>query len=341
MSTHAQAEFEVQSWDESTYEELDGDAKLTRASVGQAFTGDLEGAGSVEWLMCYREDKTADFVGLQRFVGRLGGRSGSFVMHTQGSFDGTEAKGSLAVVDALGHRGAGRHHGQRRVRRAARFDGLGRARLRLRVARWPRWRRDGNVLGALSLVVADQMSDAVAAAADQSLTAAAALSALEHFADGCSVDRLRRILGLTSSGTVRLVDRPGRRGRGAPARGTRRAHDEHRAHRGRAARRAAGDRRPRRRARGRAGRPLPRRARRPRAPGRTRARGRGAPQARARGRRVHALDLPAVRPAGVRARRGPLPGGATRPPRRAGHACAATQPSTPSARSRNPTVRRS
>ena len=67
--------------------------------------------------------------------------------------------------------------------------------------------RDGNVLGALSLVVADQMSDAVAAAADQSLTAAAALSALEHFADGCSVDRLRRILGLTSSGTVRLVDR--------------------------------------------------------------------------------------------------------------------------------------
>jgi DNA-binding MarR family transcriptional regulator len=67
--------------------------------------------------------------------------------------------------------------------------------------------RDGNVLGALSLVVADQVSDAVAAAADQSLTAAAALSALDHFADGCSIDRLRRILGLTSSGTVRLVDR--------------------------------------------------------------------------------------------------------------------------------------
>jgi len=67
--------------------------------------------------------------------------------------------------------------------------------------------RDGNVLGALSLVVADEMSEAVAAAADQSLTAAAALSALEQFADGCSIDSLRRILGLTSSGTVRLVDR--------------------------------------------------------------------------------------------------------------------------------------
>ena len=102
MSTHAQAKFEVQSWDENAYVELEGGAKLTRASVGQAFSGDLEGEGAVEWLMCYREDKTADFVGLQRFVGSLGSRSGSFVMTTQGSFDGTEAKGSLTVVARSG-----------------------------------------------------------------------------------------------------------------------------------------------------------------------------------------------------------------------------------------------
>ena len=52
--------------------------------------------------MCYREDKTADFVGLQRFVGRIGSRSGSFVMQTRGSFDGTEAKGGLDVVAGSG-----------------------------------------------------------------------------------------------------------------------------------------------------------------------------------------------------------------------------------------------
>ena len=102
MSTHAQAQFKVESWEENTYEELGGEAKLTRASVGQAFTGDLEGGGSVEWLMCYREDKTADFVGLQRFVGRIGSRSGSFVMQTRGSFDGTEAKGRLDVIAGSG-----------------------------------------------------------------------------------------------------------------------------------------------------------------------------------------------------------------------------------------------
>jgi hypothetical protein len=102
MSTHAQGKFEVQSWEENAYVELEGGAKLTRASVGQAFTGDFDGEGSVEWLMCYRDDKTADFVGLQRFVGRLGSRSGSFVMKTQGGFDGTEAKGDFEVVARSG-----------------------------------------------------------------------------------------------------------------------------------------------------------------------------------------------------------------------------------------------
>jgi len=102
MTTHATGTFEISSWDENPYVELDGGAKLTRASVGQAFSGDLEGEGSVEWLMCYREDKTADFVGLQRFVGRLGSRSGSFVMRTQGTFDGEKAAGELSVVAGSG-----------------------------------------------------------------------------------------------------------------------------------------------------------------------------------------------------------------------------------------------
>src|SRR5919106_860855 len=67
--------------------------------------------------------------------------------------------------------------------------------------------RSANLLGALSLAVSDRMSDAVAAAAGQSQTAAAALSALHHFLEAPSVDLLRQVLGLTSSGTVRLLDR--------------------------------------------------------------------------------------------------------------------------------------
>ena len=66
---------------------------------------------------------------------------------------------------------------------------------------------DANVLGALALVVSDRTSDAIAGAAGLSETGAAALSALHHFLDRPSIDLLRQVLGLTPSGTVRLVDR--------------------------------------------------------------------------------------------------------------------------------------
>ena len=67
--------------------------------------------------------------------------------------------------------------------------------------------RTGNLLGALSLAVADRTADTVGDAAGQSQTSAIALSALSDFLDGPSLDRLRSVLGLTPSGAVRLVDR--------------------------------------------------------------------------------------------------------------------------------------
>lgn len=65
---------------------------------------------------------------------------------------------------------------------------------------------DANLVGALALTVADRTGAAMAEAAGVSETAATALSALHHFLARPSVDQLRRVLGLTSSGTVRLVD---------------------------------------------------------------------------------------------------------------------------------------
>ncbi len=67
--------------------------------------------------------------------------------------------------------------------------------------------RAGNLLGALSLSVADRTAEAVGDAAGQSETASIALSALDQFLGEPSLDRMRRVLGLTPSGAVRLVDR--------------------------------------------------------------------------------------------------------------------------------------
>ena len=67
--------------------------------------------------------------------------------------------------------------------------------------------RAANVVGALALVLTDRMTDAVEGAADQAATGAVALSALHHFLREPTIDLLRQVLGLTHSGTVRLVDR--------------------------------------------------------------------------------------------------------------------------------------
>jgi MarR family transcriptional regulator, negative regulator of the multidrug operon emrRAB len=61
---------------------------------------------------------------------------------------------------------------------------------------------DVNVVGALGLALADRL-----AAAEASGSAAEALVALYGRSAGGSIDALARVLGLSHSGTVRLVDR--------------------------------------------------------------------------------------------------------------------------------------
>jgi hypothetical protein len=102
MSTQATSSFKIDGWDEQPYVEAEDGAKLTRASVKQTFDGEIKGEGEVEWLMCYRPDQTADFVGLQRIVGQIGERSGSVVLQSTGAFDGKEAKGPLIIVAGSG-----------------------------------------------------------------------------------------------------------------------------------------------------------------------------------------------------------------------------------------------
>lgn len=102
MATEATGTFKLDSWDENAYEELDGGRKLTRAHVKQTFSGDIEGEGEVHWLMAYRPDETADYIGLQRITGSLGGRSGTFVLQTYGTFDGKVAAGAWEVLKGSG-----------------------------------------------------------------------------------------------------------------------------------------------------------------------------------------------------------------------------------------------
>jgi len=113
MKQSANARFAIKTWDETPYGEGQGQPRLSRASVTKTYTGDIEGEGQVEYLMMYRSDGSATFVGLERVVGRIGGRTGSFVLQRNGIFEGGQAKESYSVIpgsatgDLQGLRGDG------------------------------------------------------------------------------------------------------------------------------------------------------------------------------------------------------------------------------------------
>ena len=98
MKKSAKARFAIKSWDEKSYSEGQDLPRLTRASVTKTFTGDIEGAGQVEYLMMYRSDGSATFVGLERVVGRVGTKTGTFVLQRVGVFESGQAKESYSVI---------------------------------------------------------------------------------------------------------------------------------------------------------------------------------------------------------------------------------------------------
>jgi hypothetical protein len=98
MKKSANARFAIKSWDEQPYGEGHDQPRLTRASVTKTYTGDIEGEGQVEYLMMYRGDSSAAFVGLERVVGRIAGKTGTFVLQRTGVFENGQAKESYAVI---------------------------------------------------------------------------------------------------------------------------------------------------------------------------------------------------------------------------------------------------
>lgn len=98
MKHTAKARFAIKNWDEKPFAEGDGLPKMTRASVAKTFTGDIEGDSQVEYVMMYRSDGSATFVGLERIVGRIADKTGTFVLQRTGTFENGQAKESYSVI---------------------------------------------------------------------------------------------------------------------------------------------------------------------------------------------------------------------------------------------------
>jgi hypothetical protein len=98
MTVQIKAEFQVTSWDETPFDEGTGIAKLTEALVSKEYSGDIGATSTTKWLMAYAPDQTAQFIGLERIKGTIGGKHGSLVLQHVGTFENGSADATLTVV---------------------------------------------------------------------------------------------------------------------------------------------------------------------------------------------------------------------------------------------------
>lgn len=113
ICTHkASCRFHVSSWTEQLITDIDGEGitagsayypnrGITRTEVTYAYTGDIEGAGSLTYLIAYKAD-AAPVLGLERFEGSIDGHEGTCVFQRIGKQDQGSVTEHLEVVPGMG-----------------------------------------------------------------------------------------------------------------------------------------------------------------------------------------------------------------------------------------------
>jgi Protein of unknown function (DUF3224) len=111
-SHKASATFDVAGWTEQLVTDIDGDGitagdhyyphrGVTRAEVRYSYTGDIEGSGTLVYLIAYKAD-AAPVLGLERFEGSIDGHEGSCVFRHVGSQDKGSVSARIEVVPGMG-----------------------------------------------------------------------------------------------------------------------------------------------------------------------------------------------------------------------------------------------
>jgi Protein of unknown function (DUF3224) len=99
---HATGTITVRTYEPTPYDQPPEGPVLSRIHVEEEFSGDIEGTGVVEFLQAQVSEDAANFVGLERLSGSVGGRSGTFLLQDQGTLRGTTVSGDWFVVPGSG-----------------------------------------------------------------------------------------------------------------------------------------------------------------------------------------------------------------------------------------------
>jgi Protein of unknown function (DUF3224) len=100
--THATGRIDVKTYEPRPYEQVDDGPNLVEIHVSETFSGDIEAEGVVRFLQAVRQDGSASFVGIERVTGRVGDRSGSFLLQDAGTLEENTVEGDWIVVPGSG-----------------------------------------------------------------------------------------------------------------------------------------------------------------------------------------------------------------------------------------------
>jgi hypothetical protein len=92
----------VHTYEPTIYDQSDAGPTLTQIHVEESFSGDIAGAGVVEFLQAAGADGAASFVGIERVTGELAGRSGTFLLQDQGTVEANIVSGQWFVIPGSG-----------------------------------------------------------------------------------------------------------------------------------------------------------------------------------------------------------------------------------------------
>lgn len=110
-SQKASTTFSVTSWEETVLVDIDGtgsersgtyypDRGITQATVGYAYSGEIEGTSQVAYVMTYKSGQ-APIVAFEYFEGSIGGHEGTCVFRHTGTHGATDVHDTIEVVEGM------------------------------------------------------------------------------------------------------------------------------------------------------------------------------------------------------------------------------------------------
>ena len=102
MSESVDTRLKIVTWNEVVLESFEDASRLARADVELSDGADTLSSGVVHSIMFYRADGTSTYSTVMRLEASLEGRTGSFVVIGEGTFDGTTAIGRFHSIEGSG-----------------------------------------------------------------------------------------------------------------------------------------------------------------------------------------------------------------------------------------------